>query len=139
MTAVEGWEPFGAPRGITGTESYTTRWARWSVGLKDSGCRKSRGRGPPERTLQDAWWGRSARGILSGAGVCGFPGGEDGGVDGGRDPDADSTHGEAAATGIQDAPCESRTGRGIGGRMLQNVKPIKLGRQMYRRLMKRVL
>ena len=62
-------------------------------------------------------------------------------VDAGRDPDADSSLREVAATGIPDAPCDSRAGGGIGEsrKLLKRVKPIKLGRQVYRRMMKRVL
>jgi hypothetical protein len=65
----------------------------------------------------------------------------DGEVDAGRDPDADSTSREVAAAGIPSAPCGSSAGRGMGEsrKMLKKVKPIKLGRQVYRRLMKRVL
>ena len=57
------------------------------------------------------------------------------------DLDADSPSGQVAAAGIPDAPCRSRAGGviGDGRKMLKKVKPIKLGRQVYRRFMKRVL
>jgi hypothetical protein len=73
--------------------------------------------------------------------VRGFSGGADGGVDAGRDSDADSSSREVAAAGISGAPCGSRAGGGIreSRKMLKKVKPIKLSRQVYRRLMKRVL
>ncbi len=71
----------------------------------------------------------------------GFSGWEGGGVILRGDPDLDRPLGASAAGGLSSATCRADRGQEIGdrGKMLTKIKRIKLGKQIYRRLMKRVL
>ena len=92
------------------------------------------------RGLADGGDGALA-GVLPETGVRGFSGGEGRRVDAGGDLDGDSPPCASAAAGVSGRSCRPKRGQGSGDRqqMLTKVKRIKLGKQIYRRLMKQVL